>query len=535
MKKLLPLFALFFPLLLPAQGHEERLAQIDVQHYHFSIELSADSDEIQGDAWLTVKFLKPSQYFVLDFLEVGENGKGMEVKGVFEIRKPLELPMEYMHKEKDLGIMLPTTGAKAGEVKTFRISYAGIPADGLIISKNRHGHRTFFGDNWPNRAHNWLPTVDHPSDKATVTWEVKVPAGFECVANGKLMKLSPGESPIYRYECKVPLPTKVMVIGVADFAIEDLPPVEGIPLSSWVFPEDSSQGFDHYDDAAPILKAFMDSIAPYAYEKLANVQSKTRYGGMENASSIFYYESSVDEEIVPLLAHEIAHQWFGNMATEANWHHIWLSEGFATYFTDLYIEWSSGNAALMGRMERERDKVIRFNQKAQRPVVDTEVTDWNRLLNPNSYEKGAWVLHMLRQEIGYTAFMKGVRAYYGQYGGKNALTADLQAVMEEVSGQDLAWFFEQWIYQGGHPELEVRWKAAKGGKKIEVEVKQVQKGSLFRFDLEFKFPGKYEGNPFRSLRVAEKVTKATFDLDGRAIDCIADPNVRLLADIKVMD
>lgn len=532
MKNTFLLFLLTFPLLLSAQDHHDRLAQLDVLHYDFTVDIPEEGKEISVVTLTDIKFLQNSQSFVLN-LVAEQEGKGMVVEGVNEVVDQRLKPLKYAHEGDELTISMKDM-AQAGQERRFQILYHGVPKDGLVISKNRHGHRTFFGDNWPNRARNWLATVDHPSDKATVNWTVTVPSGFECVANGKLADLSTldnGRSR-YHYTCSALLPTKVMVIGVADFVVEELDPVKGIPLSSWVFPEDSSQGFDHYDDAAPILRTFMDSIAPYAYEKLANVQSKTRYGGMENASSIFYYEASVDDEIIPLLAHEIAHQWFGNMATEADWHHIWLSEGFATYFTNLYIEWSQGEDALRGRMAREREKVLRYNKKAKKPIVDPSVEDYNRLLNPNSYEKGAWVLHMLRQEIGYPVFMRGVREYYARYGGKNALTADLQAVMEEVSGRDLRWFFEQWIFQGGHPELEVSWKAVKGGKMVKVVVEQVQEGPAFSFGLDVGF----EGNErVERIEVEGRKTTVVLDADGGVDGLVLDPAVRLLADMKLKD
>ena len=131
-----------------------------------------------------------------------------------------------------------------------------------------------------------------------------------------------------------------MVFGAADFAVQLAGEHEGIPVSSWIFKEQKEKGFYDYAMALPVLEFFTKNVAPYPYEKLANVQSKTRYGGMENASCIFYYEASVkgDRSSEALIAHEIAHQWFGNSASEANWHHVWLSEGFATYWTHLYFE-----------------------------------------------------------------------------------------------------------------------------------------------------------------------------------------------------
>src|SRR5207249_666261 len=126
---------------------------------------------------------------------------------------------------------------------------------------------------------------------------------------------------------------------------------KNIPVSAWVYPQDSAKGFYDYALATEILKFYANYIAPYPYKKLANVQSKTIFGGMENASAIFYAENSVNGERTSedLLAHEIAHQWFGDMASETSFEHLWLSEGFATYFTDLYFEKKYGKEAMVTR------------------------------------------------------------------------------------------------------------------------------------------------------------------------------------------
>jgi len=133
-----------------------------------------------------------------------------------------------------------------------------------------------------------------------------------------------------------------------------------------------------------ILDFFIETIGEFPFEKLANVQSTTQYGGMENASAIFYHEKSITGEgkIDPLMAHEIAHQWFGDSASEIDWPHIWLSEGFATYFADLYVQKSKGDSVFQRRMVNERKKVFDFYKKQQTPIVDTRTTNLVDLLNP---------------------------------------------------------------------------------------------------------------------------------------------------------
>lgn len=536
MKKLIIALCTLMPLFSAAQGHEDRHTQIDVLAYDFEITVQEETDEIKAITQVEVQFLKSTMGFVLDLVKEAE-GKGMTVDAVEEITGESSSKLRFQHVDEELRIQLKAP-VKIGTTKKFKVTYHGVPADGLIISQNRHEHRTLFGDNWPNRAHHWLACVDHPSDKAPVTWTVHHPKGFEVVANGKLVdrQINPDGTGYFKYQETQPLPTKIMVFGMADFEVEEVGKVGTIPVSSWVFPEDTSAGFDHYDDASTILATFIDSIGPYAYEKLANVQSKTRYGGMENANTIFYYEASVDDEIIPLLAHELAHQWFGNMATEANWHHIWLSEGFATYLTDLYIEWTEGAEGLQRRMTNERAKVFRFQKQALRPVVDTQVENLNRLLNANSYEKGAWFLHMLRYRIGYGKFMEGIRSYYEQYAGSNAITENFKLVMEKVSGEDLDDFFDQWLFEAGHPEIEFDYTYNKKKKSLKLSLEQVQEDQPI-FDIHIEVAVKTAGGASEIKTVHLDGKKGTFDLKvGSTVkEVILDPNCKLLAEYHQKD
>jgi aminopeptidase N len=275
----------------------------------------------------------------------------------------------------------------------------------------------------------------------------------------------------------------VTVIGAADFAVSLSGMIDGcIPVYSWVYPENRNEGFYDYAQAATILPFYIKYVGPYGYKKLANVQSKTRFGGLENANTIFYAENSVTgtRKSETLLAHEIAHQWFGNMATEKTFAHLWLSEGFATYMTILYMESKYGIDTARAMLKEDRVQAAEFARNTDRPVVD-DTSDYMQLLNANSYQKGGWILHMLRRQLGDTIFQKSVRTYYATYAGKNADSKDLETVFEKVSGKDLTVFFRQWLYTGGIPRLDIKWRSV--GTKLTLEIKQLQK-SPFQFPLE---------------------------------------------------
>jgi len=494
-------------------------AATDVLHYTFALKLNDANNEIVGNAAIDVKFLKDAKDARFDLVKKKESGKGMVVYAVKENGKALTFKQE----EEEIIIDAP---AKGGSTHHYVIDYSGVPADGLIISTNKFGHRTFFGDNWPNRAHNWLPCVDNPADKATLDFIVTAPAHYQVVANGLKTeeKALDGDKKLTHWKETAELPTKVMVIGAAQFAIDKAGEPDGIPVYSYVFPENKAVGFKSYAVAKEILPFYISKIGPFAYQKLANVQSKTIFGGMENAGAIFYFENSVgDAGIEELMAHEIAHQWFGDAASEKNFQNLWLSEGFATYMTHYYLESKYGVDTLKKRMIKDRATAIAFEKQRLTPVVDTTVKgNYMVLLNANSYQKGGWVLHMLRRKLGEENFWKGIRDYYAKYDGGNANTNDLREIMEQASGKDLKQFFNQWLLTAGHPQLNINcsYDAVKGT--LEIKVEQLQ-NTLFEFPLELSVDGKKF-----VIAVADKVATAKIASAEKPKSIIADPDVNLL-------
>ncbi len=501
-------------------------AIIDVQHYGFTLQLNDVNDTIKGKAEISLKYLKDAGLFKINLIKQDDAGKGMLVSSVTENGTNLQF-------QQDNDVVNITAMAKEGSQHTYTITYQGVPADGLIISTNKFGKRTFFGDNWPNRAHNWIPCADDPADKATVDFIVTAPDHYQVVANG--LKVSetalPNNLKQTHWKETALLPTKVMVIGVADFAIDHTGDVKRIPVYTYVFPENKDKGFNSYAVAKEILAYYMDKVGPYAYEKLANVQSKTIFGGMENASAIFYFENSVgDKGIEELMAHEIAHQWFGDAASEKNFSHLWLSEGFATYMTNVYLEHKYGIDTLKKRLKTDRETVLNFEKSSKTPVVDTTVhSNYMVLLNANSYQKGSWVLHMLRRKLGEDAYWKGIRNYYAKYDGSNANTDDLRTVLEQTSGQNLEQFFKQWLYTPGTPHLSITWKYDTSKKAIELHITQKQ-DVLFDFPLEMSIGGKRH-----TITVKNKITTLHVPLKVKPSSVVIDPNVNLLAAFLVKE
>ncbi len=371
---------------------------------------------------------------------------------------------------------------RVGDTVVTRLEYAGSPRDGLVIHADVHGDRTAFADNWPDRAHRWFPAQDHPSDKATVSFNVEVPRGWRAIAVGALERVDtlPGERTLWHYRMAEPVPVYTMVFGAGVLSVTRLADAtcpHCAPSSVWAYPEDSVFAVTGPFRRAPeIVRYFARLVGPFPYAGLAHVESSTLFGGMENASAIFYNEKAyadrtMDEQTV---AHETAHQWFGDAVTESDWHHLWLSEGFATYFAALWAGHVGGDTALERVMQGGAASVF-TSPVTDRPILDSAADNLMGLLNSNNYPKGAWVLHQLRGLIGDSAFFRGIATYYTRYRNGNALSSDFAAAMEAGSGQDLHWYFMQALTQPGYPVLEVRWSYAEHH--LSVAVRQVQKAA----------------------------------------------------------
>ena len=520
-----------------AAGYLARYTQpgVDVQHYDFSLTLSDSTNRIAGETRIRFVRADDRQSVWFDLISAKADSASAEATGmrVQRVTLPDGKAVPFSQRNDRVFINLPAAPQQPTEVV---IRYSGVPARGLIISRNKFGERTFFGDNWPNNARNYLPVVDHPSDKATCSFTVNAPAAYRVIANGKFVSERPvaGNRKLTRWQENTPIPTKVMVIGAARFAVEEVGTVAGVPVQSWLYPRDSQKGFIDYRPAREILQYFNDHIGPYAYEKLANVESTTVFGGMENASCIFYNERIIvgqkNADVEALLAHEIAHQWFGNSATESDWSQLWLSEGFATYFSALYLEHAYGRDTINAVLNQNREQVFRYAAlKPHATIIDSSAANLTELLNPFAYQKGGWVLHMLRSELGDDLFWKGIRAYYAAHRNANATTASLQAIMEQVSGKKLDSFFSQWLTQPGYPELVWGWRYDAAKRVVEIEVRQTQRVGQYSLPLVVSLRnGSQETGRSPKLMLSGKSQTFTVPAGSAPTTVVLDPDNTLL-------
>jgi aminopeptidase N len=534
-------------LTVPAEAQQSltgaRQPGIDVMHYEFRVDFPARSlpDTLQFVSTAVAHRTARVQNVALDLTnemrvdEVTVNGTAAP----------------FRHDSAKVRVSL---GAGTGDTLRIVVRYRGAPKDGLIIRRDSAGgYWTAFGDNFPDRARQWLATVDHPSDKATVEWIVRAPQSHRVVANGELLEETPEPQPggapgmmLTRWRTSRPLYTAVMVIGVAPFAVYELgktacnlAELPGcVRQSVWITPDVRSYMPGPFARVGEMVSLFSRLVAPFPYEKLAHVQSSTRYGGMENASAIFYADNIYRRRTMSegLLAHEIAHQWFGDAVTTREWPHVWLSEGFATYFSALWFEHSAGDSAFRASLAQMRRQVLGSRVTNEKPIVDLTLDDLGRVLNSNVYQKAGFTLHMLRREIGDSAFYRGIRSYYRKYRHGNALTEDFQREVEASSGRQLDWFFTQWMRRPGVADLTVQWRWDARRRGVELTVSQNPAFAPYQLSLSMDVTDA-QGRVHRARASVPPARVATLlvplRIQGVPVSIVFDPDSAILGKIAV--
>ena len=542
MKRIINLFttALLFviPLISKADTYPIN-KNIDIKHYVFKLSLSDADNEITGTTLVTVNFKEAGmQNFRLDFVNKTSvrKDKGMVVDAV----SVNNTAVDYTHGNDELIISLPAPSTK-NQTLTFTIQYHGIPYDGLRIGATKLGDRSFFNENWPNRGRHWLPIVDHPYDKATSEFIVKAPSHYKVVSNGLLMEESElgNSNRLTHWKQSVPVSSWLFVLGVADFAVKYVDEFRGKSIQTWVYAKNREAGFYDFDEPTKkVLEFYSNYVGPYAYEKLANIQTPSVNGGMETSSAIFYGEDLVtgkrDERTRNVVIHEIAHQWFGNAITETTWDDAWLSEGFATFFTLLFIEDEYGKDEYIKGIIKARKSV--YDMSVKMPdfsIVSERTAEKEDVTSGITYQKGAWVIHMLRNLMGEKNFKKGIQNYYAKYFNANTTTSEFRAEMEKVSGKDLKLFFKQWLYQPVNPTINANWKYDASTKKLTVQLQQTQK-FLYNVPVEIGYYKKGANTPtILTMNLKDKDQVFNFPLAAAPEKLELDPRALLLNDGKM--
>jgi aminopeptidase N len=434
----------------------------------------------------------------------------------------------FRHVADVLHVVLPARAAASGEHRVV-VAYAGEPAPDGTVTFAKHGGVAVVATNGlPYSASSWWPVIDLPSAKArSASVAITVPAGLTAVSNGALVGSSPNAdgTTTFRWAMAYPIYPDVIAFAATNYERLDFGSVEAggksIALTSYVYPEDAVKARVQLGVLRAMLVHHVGrfGVYPYASYGVAEfpVASFREHATLPSLGQRFFTGDGTYDRI---LAHELAHQWFGNSVSVASWSDVWLNEGFATYASALWLEHLGGAEALAAEMHR-LDRPFEGALYVADPVNDPA------LLGARSFNKGAWVLHMLRHVVGDERFFRILPAYTERFRGKNASTGDFRAVCEEVAGRDLSWFFQEWVTGTGRPRLTATWR--QDGDSVTVRLAQGQDGALFRMpvDLAVEYDG---GTRVVTADMRERVETVSVQVPGAVRGVRIDPGTWLLHD-----
>jgi aminopeptidase N len=374
-----------------------------------------------------------------------------------------------------------------GEEFVVLIKYSGKPRAGLHFIKPAPEDPTRPVQAWtfgqPGYASSWFPCHDSPNDRATTEIFATVPAEFLTISNGNLLEvIDHGATKTHHWRHDVPHAVYLISLVVGDFAvIKDS--YKGRPVTYYVR-KDRQDDAGYYLGKTPQMMQFFSDYTgvEYPYETYDQTVVELYTGAMEHTTATTHSfmllldeRAALDMDMVSVVAHELAHQWFGDLVTCRDWASAWLNEGFATYFEELWSESDQGNDYFKLSMQRMKQVYLQEDSKYRRPIVYYAYAgDGMEIFDRHTYQKGAWVLHMLRHLLGDAAFRRAIKAYLERYRFREVITSDLERTVEEVTGRSLAQFFQQWVYQGGYPAFEVGYSWDGEHRLAKIRIKQTQ-------------------------------------------------------------
>ena len=504
-----------------------------LKHVFLDIALDFDQKKVYGKASTTFSPVNNN------LKEVSFDASDMTIKAV----KLNGLPLKFRHEDNKLHITLDEP-YDAGEELTLAIEYSAQPTRGLYFIApepeypDKHTHVWSQGQDTDN--HFWFPCYDAPNQKCTTEMRVVVPEDFFALSNGALVETThdaAAKTKTFHWKLATPHSSYLVTLAAGPFTeIKDQ--WDGIEVPYYVLPGREEEAKVSLSNTPQMVEFFSDKIGVrYPYEKYATVCVQDFiFGGMENTTATTLTDYTLhdaraqqDYDSDPLLAHELAHQWFGDLLTCRDWSHGWLNEGFATYFEALWREHHLGRDEFIYEMHANAQSYLsEDSERYRRPIVAYTFNQPIDLFDRHLYEKGSLVLHMLRYLLGDEGWWKTINHYVTKHRGQNVITPDLERAVEEATGRNLQPFFEQWVYKAGYPAFKLAMEWDEANKTAKFSVSQTQQidheNLLFTLPVEIAF-GLADGQreTFK-VQLEEKDQNFYFRLPSRPVFSSFDPS-----------
>ena len=454
----------------------ERSRAYDALHYRVVIRLDLDRAAFDGEATVSLTSLRDGlAAAVLD----------AERFTVTRVVSDWGEPLRFEQSATELTVHFERP-LKRGETRSFTAAYSGKdPVAGLrFVAATADNPALVFSDSWPNNVHHWFPCFDYPNDKATNEIIATVKRGLKVAANGRLVGVTEdaaANTVTYHWSQDLPHSTYLMFLAAAPYVVvKDA--LGTLPVSYWVYPQDEAKVRATYGQTPRMIEFYNRTFGyDYPWQKYDQVSVPSGGGAESTSATAMTHAIMVDDAraadfpAIGIVSHEIAHQWWGDLITLRSWAHTWLNESFATYADYLYYRHERGDDEGAVNLDNKLNAYLReAKTRYVRPIVTDRYEKPNDMFDSHTYPKGARVLHMLRAILGDEAFFDVLSHFLHRYAFDAVDTADFIRSVKTVTGQNLDWFFDQWLFKPGHPVFDVRsdWDSAR--KVVTMRVAQVQ-------------------------------------------------------------
>jgi aminopeptidase N len=453
----------------------------DVLHYRLNLEIDEKAKTCAGTATITLVPLRPElDHVALDAAEMSVSAVTLGGKDA-----------AFAHPGDTLDVALGSAYGLA-DTLTLQVAYSvHAPRKGLYFMRPDSGYPLKQWQVWSQGEqednHYWFPCYDYPNDKATSEMIVTVRDGLVAVSNGLLVSTkrdAAKKKVTYHWREDKPHVSYCISLAVGNY-VEVKDAWGTVPISNYVYPHQKGDAMRSFGKTPKMMEYFSRvTKMPYPWEKYGHVVVQDFiYSGQENVSistltdgTIHDSRAHLDQTSDGLVAHELAHQWWGDLVSFRDWSHSWLSEGFASYFDFLFEGYDKGNDELDRLIADAQTSVAGADVgDRRRPTVYDRFTNPSELFDNRIYGKGACVLHMLRFTLGDELFWKSIQHYVKKHAYGNVTTEDFRIAIEEATGQNLTWFFDEWLYRAGYPEFSVATAWNQGTRMVDVTVRQTQR------------------------------------------------------------
>jgi aminopeptidase N len=522
--------------------HPRAARTYDVLNYSIRTRFDVAAKTVIGDETVKLKPLTAGfKHFALD-------ASDMQVEAV--TLADTNTALRWTQPPNKLSITLDRAYQPA-DVISVRIKYRARPQSGLYFIAPRRGSPTrqprpaqIWTQGEPEENHHWFPCYDFPDDKATTEQYITAGVGEVAISNGALVETidNPDGTRTFHWVMDQPYSSYLVSLVVGDYA-KMTDAYKNIPLEYYTYHGTESIARRSFSRTPLMMKWFEQALDyHYPYNKYSQIiVANFIFGGMENITATTHADTEIlhpggDDPATAaenLVSHELAHSWFGNLVTTKDWTNLWLNEGFATFMEASFKENQYGHDAYLEEMrENERLYFSEDPEKYRRPLVCDRYRVPVDLFDNTLYKKGALVAHMLRETVGDPVFWKTINIYLNQYQYKSVVTADLQRVFEQTTGQRLDWFFDQWVYKAGYPELRVRSVHNPASRQLTLDVRQTQlpdvtTPAVFRLPVEVEITDA-KGARTERIEITRREQRFTFKIDGKPLMIRFDKGARTL-------